>query len=310
MQEKEDIVSHFKNCSRKEADSILDWLQAKGIDSQKIDFMAMDQESDFNTLKESLQEEYGLSFCTRQDIELDNKRELLKAKNSFKDEDSILDIKSLKQVRTIAIFGEPGTGKTALAYSLLNVLKPFKEVYFLKHPNPQILKEMGFKQLISLEEMERMRNIVLYIDEPQIHIPIYDRKSNAVIAKICSLARQLDITLIISSSDTRVFTKHNESYFDLWLIKDLDFTMVKNGSKIKKAVKNHSIFDPEGFRLEVDEFLSESRKLIYLNGKHTFNLPSGFDERHSKPYNLEIPEKTAKGMTKENLLKNNEKGEI
>jgi len=132
--------------------------------------------------------------------------------------------------------------------------------------------------------LERLQDCVVFWDEPQLNVSIYDRRANRIIANVCSLARQLNITLILSSSDTRVFSKYNESYFDLWLIKDVDFVMVKNGSKIKKAIRNNCRFEPEGFRLEKDEFLVESRKLSEFNGKHTFKLPKIWSESHSKPY--------------------------
>ena len=62
--------------------------------------------------------------------------------------------------------------------------------------------------------MEQIEGAIIYADEPQLWTSIYDHKSNSIIAKTCSLARQRDNKLIISSSDTRVFTKHNEAYFD------------------------------------------------------------------------------------------------
>jgi len=59
---------------------------------------------------------------------------------------------------------------------------------------------------------------------------------------------------------------------------------VKNGSKIKKAIKDNSRFEPEGFRLEVDEYIAESRKLMDFNGKYVFELPKKWNEELSKPY--------------------------
>ena len=135
-----------------------------------------------------------------------------------------------------------------------------------------------------MEELERLQDCIIFWDEPQLSTAIYDRKANRIIANVCSLARQLNIKIIIASSDTRVFTKHNEAYFDLWLIKDVDYSMVKNGSKIKKAIKDNSRFEPEGFRLEVDEYIAESRKLMDFNGKYVFELPKKWNEELSKPY--------------------------
>ena len=185
-------------------------------------------------------------------------------------------------VKTIAIFGNSGTGKTALAY---HILKQFtdKKVYFLNHPNPKIISKMGWNNIISIERMEKIENCVLYIDEPQIHIRMGDKKSNEVIAKICSLARQKNITLLISSCDTRVFTKHNESFFDMWIIKDLDYDMVKNGSKIKRIIEKNSLIDPRGFNLNIEEYIIDCNSLS-LSQKETFELEDYFTDEHSRPY--------------------------
>jgi len=190
---------------------------------------------------------------------------------------------NLNKINTIAIFGDIGTGKTALCYKLLELYKDEK-IYFLKHPKVELIEKLGYENLRTLEELERLQDCIIFWDEPQLSTAIYDRKANRIIANVCSLARQLNIKIIIASSDTRVFTKHNEAYFDLWLIKDVDYSMVKNGSKIKKAIKDNSRFEPEGFRLEVDEYIAESRKLMDFNGKYVFELPKKWNEELSKPY--------------------------
>ena len=183
---------------------------------------------------------------------------------------------------TIAVYGESGSGKTALVYKLLKLFN--KQIYFLKHPLPKLIGKLGYKNLMSIELMEGIEDCVIVIDEPQLHFGIYDRKSNSIISKICSLARQKNITIIMSTSDTRVFGKANESYFDVWLIKNLDYSMVKNGSKIKQILNDNCLFDPRGIVLKKNEFLIDCRADKSLNGKDTFTLTPEFNERHSKPY--------------------------
>lgn len=210
---------------------------------------------------------------------------------------NILSREYLERVNTIAIYGDIGTGKTALAYKILEAFKD-RPVYFLKHPFPDSIEKLGYVNLPSLEEVERLQDCVIYWDEPQLTTSIYDHKTNSVIARLCSLARQLGIKLIISSSDTRVFTRHNEAYFDLWLVKDVDYAMVKNGSKIKKAIRSKARIEAEGFRLALDEFISESRKLAEFNGRlHKFSLPTSWGEQLSKPYRAQT--EVAKETTKE-----------
>ena len=200
----------------------------------------------------------------------------------------------LEEIRTFAIYGDIGEGKTSLAYSIINKIKKDKEVFFLKYPNPKLIEKLGYESLDSLELIENIENCILYIDEPQLHFKIYDKRSNGIIGKICSLARQKNIILIISTSDTRVFTKHNESYFDAWCIKNLDYSMVKRGSKIKKILENSATFDPSGIILNKNEFIfdrkckdaerSKRRISSEFNGKYVFEMEDYFTERHSKPY--------------------------
>jgi len=194
----------------------------------------------------------------------------------------------LSKINTIAIYGDIGTGKTALAYNIIDLFKDKRKVYFIKHPKPNLIEKLGFKNMYSIEQMEQIEDSLIYADEPQLWTSVYDNKTNSIIAKMCSLARQKNNKLVISSSDTRVFTKHNESYFDVWLIKDVDYTMVKNGSLVKHAIKNVSVLDPAGFRLPIEMFVFWSRKLYDYNGKHKFNKPKYFTEKYSKPYKQDL----------------------
>ena len=195
-----------------------------------------------------------------------------------------LNYETLNKIHTIAIYGDIGTGKTALAYNVIELFKDKMKIYFIKHPKPDLIEKLGFENLYSLEEMEEIEDSLIYIDEPQLWISIYDNKTNSIIAKICSLARQRGNKLIISSSDTRVFGKANEAYFDAWLIKDVDYTMVKNGSIIKNAIKGVAVIEPAGFRCKLGEFVFWSRKLRKNRGRHKFKKLKIFTEEHSKPY--------------------------
>lgn len=200
--------------------------------------------------------------------------------------ESPLKYNALNKIHTMAIYGAIGSGKTSLAYKIIDLFKDKMDIYFVKHPKPGIINKLGFNNMYSLEQMERLEDVLIYLDEPQLWLSVYDHKANSIIAKICSLARQKNIKLIISSVDTRVFTLHNESFFDAWMIKDLDYDFVKNGSLIKRAVKNVAVLDPSGFKLDVNEFIFWSRKLVDFNGKHEFRKPIYFSEEHSKPYKM------------------------
>jgi|TARA_Y100000034_G_scaffold70935_1_gene85491 hypothetical protein len=231
----------------------------------------------FDILEDDLKEKIKEQKSRNNGFDIDKQHFIDKHSDFFK-------LSNFDKIKTIAIYGDTGTGKTALSFKLLELFKD-RAVYFVKYPKPYLLKKFGYNNLNSLEDFERLRNCVVYLDEPQLILKIYDKKANSVIAKLCSLTRQRDIILILSSSDTRVFTRHNESYIDLWLIKDLDYSMVKQRSKIQQIIKENTFISSEGFKLNDNEFVSYSRKMFNYNGRHIFKLIDSWNEELSKPYN-------------------------
>lgn len=261
-----------------------------GLDYQSFDTVGeMDTSINFSEARAEIDDKLDKLIPDEDDLknyknkELRYRAEELSFRDKFLKDHNPLQRKYLDHFRTIAIYGDIGQGKTALAYKILEQYKD-RPIFFVKHPKPEIIKRLGYANLRNLEELERLSSCIVCIDEPQLFTSIYDHKTNEIIARVCSLARQRDIKLIIGSSDTRVFSRHNEAYFELWLIKDVEFSMVKNGSKIKKAIKDNAILDPNGFRLEIDEYVVENRKFVEINGKHKFKLPKEWTEEQSTPY--------------------------
>ena len=197
----------------------------------------------------------------------------------------------LEKSRTIAIYGNLGSGKTALAFKIIDLFKDSgKQVFIYRYPKPELIERLGYKSFFDWGKLEQIQNSIIYIDEPQLYLSICDKKTNEIIAKFCSLARQRDNILIISSCDTRVFTKHNESYFDLWLVKQLDINMVKQRSLVKDIINLNSTISGLGFSCSVNEFLAYSNAQE-LCGRHTFEMPDFFTEEYSKSYNLKFSDK-------------------
>ena len=116
--------------------------------------------------------------------------------------------------------------------------------------------------------------------------------------RLLSLCRQRNITLIIATSDTRFINRGLESYIDVWIIKDLYFELVKQGSIIKRIVKEFSYIDFEGKKLLVDEYIFFSRIYEDYNGQQKFEQPAYFDDRHSKPYSITANKTAPKSANK------------
>lgn len=193
----------------------------------------------------------------------------------------------LCEFRAIAIFGNTGSGKTAYCYKLLSQFKEAgKDVYFIKHPKPELLSQFGYNNLNGLEDVARLSGCVIYWDEPQLYNDVPEYKRDLMIAKILSLARQRDITFIISSSDTRTFTKRVEAYFDMWCVKDCEYSMTKQRSMLRNIMLRNSVITPEELNLAKNEVIVYNRKFVGINGLHTFSLIPQWCEALSKPYNI------------------------
>lgn len=187
------------------------------------------------------------------------------------------------EIKICAIVGEPNSGKTACAYTILDQIKNRKK-YVYRHPTPEILEPSKIENLGELN-FGRLVDCALWIDEPQLIFRRGDVKSHNSFLRLYSLARQRDIILILSTSDTRWFTVAMESYIDTWVIKDLDFNTIKRGSTIKEIIKSyyHDIFTHE-FHLECYEALLYCRKQLDGPKKINIPLPKYWNDQFSKPY--------------------------
>ena len=190
----------------------------------------------------------------------------------------------IDKANSILIVGRKRSGKTALAYKLLENSK--KPVYVYGNPKPELIRALGYDVLYSLEDLERCQNITLWIDEVQLFLKHYDKTHNSALQRLLSISAHRDITIILSTSDTRFINKALESYIDVWLVKDIEVMLVKRGSMIKNIIRKYALIDEEGFRLNNNEYIVYSINFQEINGRFTFKLPNYFTEEHSKPFRI------------------------
>jgi len=196
----------------------------------------------------------------------------------------MIKYEDLVKLNAVAIYGRTGSGKTATAFKILEEYKGKKTIYVLKHPKPELITALGYFNLNTMEEVVKLQDCVVYWDEPQLSLlGIQEYKRDTTLAKFMSLARQKDVNLIISSSDTRTFSPKVEQYFDGWFIKDTDFSLTKQRSYLRTIIKNYTTFFAEEFSLEQDEVLFYSKKIRNLCGKIKIELPNAWSETLSKP---------------------------
>ncbi len=186
--------------------------------------------------------------------------------------------------KTIAIVGGLGVGKTCLSFSFLEQIKKKKTVFIFKHPNHKLIETRGYKMLYEFGQIEHLQDCAIYIDEPQLIIKRYEKKSNIALEALMTLARQRNITLMLSTADTRFITRGIEYFVDLWCVLDINADLVKRGSTISHIIKKNALITTAEWRLPIGKYYSDSRKNFKLNDLNEFKQPKWFDDAWSKPF--------------------------
>jgi hypothetical protein len=190
---------------------------------------------------------------------------------------------SWNKCKVVAVVGHTGSGKTASCFNIMESIKD-RSKYIVDHPFPEALEGTGVENISSIN-FEDISDSVVWVDEPQLIFPKGEKKSNDALMMMCSLARQRDITLMFSTSDTRWINRGMESYVDTWVIKNLDFNLVKQGSITQKIIKQkyYNIM-PNNFKLDVGEAILYSPSQLERPVKVKVPLPSFWSDKLSKPY--------------------------
>jgi hypothetical protein len=262
-----------------------------GEDSDKIDLVAAyDPDLSLSENQDLLAEEYPQFFLKA--FESPGKPEILAVENQVAKERHEAAPNSFSYLnrppKSICIVGETRSGKTALSYAICaHIHTTFQlPVYVYNHPRPDLLQPMGYKNLQSIADVERLQDCILYCDEPQLSLPAAQKRNNDAIMALLSMCGQRGITLILSTSDTRYVNRGLESYIECWMVKDLDPLLVKQGSTIRNIIRSATFIDWTGFRCEKDEYVFSSRSFREENGRKRFALPEFWNDALSSPYRI------------------------
>jgi hypothetical protein len=164
----------------------------------------------------------------------------------------------LDRIRSLAIIGNLDQGKTNLLFYYGNSYKGTRKKYLFGYP-----KEMeGYTSLYSWEDLLKIRDGIILIDEINTFIKIYDKKKNYQLMELISLFAHKNNTLIFTTQLSQFINRGVEAFIDCWAIKRLDLETLKNGSKPKRIIqrlnypkKNEWVLD-----LEQNEFYEFSDK--------------------------------------------------
>ena len=202
---------------------------------------------------------------------------------------------NLDETDSIAICGDRNSGKTNLGFHLLNNYNGERKTYIYGYPKPHrkhtLISEWG--------ELLRLENAIIFIDELNRYVKLYDRKANTELMELLSFISHQKNTLIFTTQLSQFITKGVEASIQTWLIKQLDVQSLKNGCKIKRILQNTAhprIMANRAMHLKENEYIAYDTKMpVGFNGLHTFPFQNvGKDWRGIIP--KETPQKAAKGL--------------
>ncbi len=191
------------------------------------------------------------------------------------------------KMKVINITGRTRVGKTCLAFCFLEEIKKHKPVYIFKHPDVSLIKSRGYFPIFEFGELEHLQDCCVWIDEPQLFIKRQEKRANDSLEALMTLCGQRNITLLLSTADTRFVTRALEFHIDAWAILDLCADLVKRGSLISKIIKRNALITTSEWRLPIGKYLFYSREYYQINGLKEFKKLKWFNKKWSCPFRKE-----------------------
>jgi hypothetical protein len=199
-------------------------------------------------------------------------------------------IKVLPYIRILVCIGDMGTGKTALSFKILEYAKKInKKVCVFKWPNREDIEKCGYMWTDDIDELFALNDAILYIDEPQWTVGgKHEKRLNEHFEKMMTLTRQKNITIILSTFDTRWINLSLEGSVSHWIIKSIELDTIKRTSYVKKIIKEIYPIAYKKLILPKNQYLFYSKYDGSYNGLHSFKKPSYFTDKFSCAFRREI----------------------
>ena len=144
----------------------------------------------------------------------------------------------LDEVKSVAILGDIHSCKTNLAFHLLREYKKQggkRQIYLVGYPK----QVDDFKVISFFNDLFKLSDSILFIDEIQKYINIYDRRRVQEFVELISFFAHNNNTLIFTTCLSHFIPKRLEPYLDcLLLTKIMDVKGLKNGGKPKRIIDN------------------------------------------------------------------------
>lgn len=140
---------------------------------------------------------------------------------------------NLDKSRIVAIIGDMNTGKTNLAVYLMRNYKGIRQIYTLGYPK----KIDQFPALYRTQDIERVSDSIIFIDELSRFFPLKQRHSSKEFLDVSRLLAHRNNTIIFTTQLSQDLTMTMESFVDTFLITRIsDLRFLKKGSKVKTLV--------------------------------------------------------------------------
>lgn len=145
------------------------------------------------------------------------------------------DTIDLDKFKSVAILGDTNSSKSNLAVYHLRNYKGKRKIYTLGYPR----QLDNFTQLSSFRDVFQLTDAVIFIDELNQFIKVYDRKANYDLMELISLFAHQNNTLVFTTCLSQFITQGVEAFIDCWLLTRMnDLANLKNGSKPKRIIQN------------------------------------------------------------------------
>lgn len=273
----EKILNWYNNfCYKNKIDSDLFDINAE-IDS------AISEEENITILEEKLNILKANGTLLKKEYEKTKTEQL-----EYKSDSIELNIKkwlldSISKSKVYAVIGSRGSGKSLLAYSLLECHHKIsdRKCYVYKFPKPYLLPDF-IKSVNDIYECEK--GGVLLIDEAGIEFNqfSFNSKQSIDLANMLKVARHRDLSIFFIAQNGGNLTRDIRRLIDCYLLRNPSYTQMYDEISIIKRMYHNCfmLFSPEKAKRE-GFFISEIGELAFCN------IPSFWNEQISKAYDGE-----------------------
>lgn len=143
-----------------------------------------------------------------------------------------IEKKYLNNNHALAIIGIPHSAKTSLAVYIRRTM-PKRKAYALGYPE----KLEGFMVLEDKEDINRISQCILFIDEISKYFPVYEKDTNKNLIEFLRFCEANKVKLVITTQNSQDFTKSVEALIPQWCIKQIIPRTLKNGSTARHVLK-------------------------------------------------------------------------